>query len=110
MDEHLVEPAPARPILRFIAQVPFAEDPCRVARGFEDLRKRCGLEREALAFQYGVRNAIAKFMAPGEKRRTRWRARRTDVKIDEAYTLSVEPVDIGSPENGISVTRQITVA
>src|SRR5439155_12770939 len=62
MDEHLVETAPIRPAIRFVAQVPFAEDAGRVAGVFQHLGDGRGFERQALALVNRVRDAVLELM------------------------------------------------
>ena len=110
VDEHLVEPALIGLIRRFIAEMPLAENARRVARGFQHLRDRRGLQRHALAFENRVRDAVAKLVPARHQRRARRRARRADVEIREAHGLRVKAINVRRFDERVAVTGEIAVA
>ena len=92
-----------------VAKVPFAEDAGGVPSRPEYLGKGSGRERQALAFEDGMGDAIAEFVTAGHQCRARGRARWTDVEVGESNALAVKPVQVRCPQNGISVTGQIAI-
>ena len=84
VDEHLVEAALVGPILGFVAEMPLAEHPGRVAGLLEHRWQRHRIEPEPFAFEDRVRDAVVELMAAGLDRRTGRRARRAHMKISEA--------------------------
>ena len=110
VDEHLGEAASAGPILRFIAEVPLAEDARGVAGGLEHLRERRGLQREPLALEDRVSDAVLELVAAGEERAARGRARGADVEVREAHALGVETVHVRGLEHGVAVGGDVAVA
>jgi len=96
--------------LRYVAQVPLAENARDVAGALERLRNRGGLEGEPLAFQDGVGDAIAKLVSSGHQRRPRGGARGADVKVGEPDALVMDPIDIGGLQHRIPVTRHVAIA
>ena len=110
MNEHLVETAPVRPAILFVAQVPLAEDAGRVAGVFQHLGDSGGFERQALALVNGVRDAVLELMPPGHQRRAGRRAGRADVKIREADAFLPEHVRSRRADDRIAQTGVVAVA
>ena len=88
VDEDLVEAALVGLIRRLVAQVPLAEDAGGVARRLQHLGQRRGPQGQPLAFDDGVRHAVAKLVPAGHQRRARRRAGRADVEVGEADARS----------------------
>ncbi len=110
MDEHLVKAALVGPILGFIAQMPFAEHPGRVAGLFEHRGQRYCIEPEPFAFEDCMRDAIVKFMAAGLDRRACGRAGGADVKIRKPRAVFVELIEVRCLDDRIAVTGEVAVA
>ena len=110
VDEYLVEPAPLRLVVILVAEMPFAEDAGSVTRGLEHLRQGDRVERQALAFEDGMGDAVLELMAPGDERAAGGRTRRTDMEVREAHALVMQAVHVGRLEDGIAVGGNIAVA
>ena len=110
VNEDLVETALVGLVGGFVAEVPFAENAGGVAGRLENLGDGRSLERQPLALEDGVRDAVLELMPAGHEGRARRRTGRADVKIGETHALVVQPVEIGRFQNRVAVTRQIAVA
>ena len=110
VDEHLGEAPPTRPILRFVAEMPFAEDAGGVAGPLEHLRQGGGLEGEPLAFEDGVGDAVLELMPAREERAAGRGAGGADVEVGEAHALGADAVEVGCLEDGVPVGGDVPVA
>src|SRR5439155_13230798 len=108
--EHFVEAAFGGPAIRFVAQVPLAENAGGIARTFQDLGDGRGLECEAFALVDRVRDAVPELMPSGHQGRARWRASRADVEIDETHALFVKRVRGRRVDERIAQAAIIAVA
>ena len=103
VDVDLIEAAALGSIFRFVAEMPFAENPRGVTGRLQHLRQRGRGEGHALALEDRVSDAVFEFMAAGEKGAAGRGARGANVKIGEAHALGAEPVEVWRLQDGISV-------
>jgi hypothetical protein len=62
MNEHFIEPAPARLIFGLVPKMPFPEDAGGITGGLKQLSQGHSLEAHAFAFGYGVGHAGTKLV------------------------------------------------
>lgn len=105
-----MEAALARPPVRLIAEVPFAEDAGCVPGFLQHLCDGGCLWRQPLALKDGMRDAILELMPSGQEGRASWGASRADVEIREAHAFVMKPVEVGRLEDRVAVAGQIAVA
>src|SRR5262245_20386787 len=80
MDEHFFKTPATRPILRFVAQMPFPENAGVITGAMEDLGQGGGFARETFSFENRMSNAVFELVSAGHQGATRRRAGRADVK------------------------------
>ncbi|MEY3530243.1 MAG: hypothetical protein RLZ70_1311 [Verrucomicrobiota bacterium] len=110
MDVDLVETALVRLVLRLVAEMPFAEDAGAVAGLLQLLGQGRRAERQALALEDGVGDAVLELMPPGQQRATRGGAGRRDLEIREADAFGAEPVEVRGLEHRVAVRAHVAVA
>ena len=110
VDEDLVKAAPVGLILGLVAQMPLAENAGGVAGGLEHLRQRGGLQREPLALEDRVGDAVLELVPAGHQRAARRRARGADMEVREPHALGMQLVEVGRLEHGIAMRGDVAVA
>ena len=109
-DDRLVEAAFVWPEGEVVAQVPLAEQACRVAVVLEDLRQRRLLESHDRAAGERRRDAAAEGVAPGQQPGPGGSAQRVNMEVREPHRVGMESVHVRRVDDSIAVAAEVAVA